>query len=99
MKNGNYYTYKTEWYPEDNCYIARVLEFPSLSAFGETRSEAEAELDTVIEDVLKWMAEKKDKIILKPIRKVREGWDEAFKKMKIASDDKLIIDDSLNLLK
>ena len=61
MKNENHYTYKTEWYPEDNCYIARVLEFPSLSAFGETRSEAEAELDAVIEDVLKWMAEKKIK--------------------------------------
>lgn len=40
-----------------------------------------------------------DKIILKPIRKVREGWDEAFKKIKIASDDKFLIDDSLNLVK
>jgi len=62
MKNKNHYTYRTEWYPEDNCYISRVLEFPSLSAFGETRAEAEAELDVVIEDVLKWMTEEKEVI-------------------------------------
>lgn len=62
MKVENRYTYRTEWCPEDNCYISRVLEFPSLSAFGVTRAEAEAELDLVLEDVLKWMAEEKEVI-------------------------------------
>ena len=43
------------------------------------------------------ISDKKDEIILKPIHKIREGWSESFKKMKITSDDKLIIDDSLDL--
>ena len=62
MAEKNYYTYRTEWSQEDNCYIARVLEFPSLSAFGDTRTEAEAELNHVIEDVTKWMKEDNEAI-------------------------------------
>jgi len=62
MVSENHYTYRIEWSQEDNCYIARVLEFPSLSAFGDTRSDAEAELNHVIEDVLKWMKEDNEPI-------------------------------------
>ena len=62
MKTENHYTYRTEWSPEDNCYISRVLEFPSLSTFGDTRAEAEAELDIVVDSVLKWMTEEKEEI-------------------------------------
>ncbi len=43
------------------------------------------------------VGEKKDEIILKPINKTREGWEESFKKMRTANDDKLVIDDSLDL--
>ena len=43
------------------------------------------------------ISDKKDEIILKPIHKAREGWDESFKKMRTVYDDKLIIDDSLDL--
>ena len=32
-------------------------------------------------------------ITLKPIKKVREGWEEAFKQMQANGDDHLIIDD------
>ena len=39
----------------------------------------------------------KDEIILKPIHKIREGWLDSFKKMNLNSDDKLIINDSLDL--
>jgi len=39
----------------------------------------------------------KDEIILKPVHKTREGWLDSFKKMNSNSDDKLIIDDSLDL--
>ncbi len=53
----NHYTYRTEWSIEDNCFVARAMEFPLLSAFGVTRTEAESELDLVIEDVLKWIEE------------------------------------------
>ncbi len=41
--------------------------------------------------------DKKDEIILKPMHKVRDGWFESFKKMKSISEDKLLIDDSLDL--
>jgi antitoxin MazE len=41
--------------------------------------------------------DKKDEIILKPVHKIREGWNESFKKMNESSDDKLIIEDSLDL--
>jgi antitoxin MazE len=32
-------------------------------------------------------------LILKPVKKVRDGWDEAFKKMAESGDDELLIDD------
>jgi antitoxin MazE len=32
-------------------------------------------------------------LILKPVKKVRDGWDEAFKKMAERGDDELLIDD------
>ena len=50
----------------------------------------ENQLELIIND-------KKDEIILKPVHKIREGWNESFKKMKNSSDDKLIIEDSLDL--
>lgn len=31
-----------------------------------------------------------DGIFIKPVKKVRENWDDAFKKMAVAGDDKLI---------
>ncbi len=36
----------------------------------------------------------KNRIIIRPVRKAREGWDKAFKKMGENGDDKLIIDDN-----
>jgi antitoxin MazE len=39
---------------------------------------------------------KKDQLIIKPVKNVREGWDLAFKKMNENGDDKLIIDDNLS---
>lgn len=41
--------------------------------------------------------EKEKKIILKPIKKIREGWNDSFKLMHKKNDDKLIIDDSIDL--
>lgn len=41
--------------------------------------------------------DKKDEIILKPVHKIRDRWSDSFKKMKLSSDDKLIIDDSIDL--
>ena len=39
---------------------------------------------------------KKDQLIIKPVKNVREGWDLAFKNMNENGDDKLIIDDNLS---
>lgn len=45
-----------------------------------------------IEDKVEMILEE-DRIILKPIKKPREGWDKAFKKMSELNEDKLLIDD------
>ncbi|MBS9766795.1 MAG: AbrB/MazE/SpoVT family DNA-binding domain-containing protein [Flavobacteriaceae bacterium] len=37
-----------------------------------------------------------DKIILKPIREPRKGWEKAFREMCLNNDDTLIIDDVFN---
>ncbi len=34
-----------------------------------------------------------EQIVLKPISKARQGWNEAFKKMHVQKDDQLLIDD------
>ncbi len=41
--------------------------------------------------------EGRDEIILKPIHKIRDGWGESFKKMNSVEEDKLVINDSLDL--
>ena len=41
--------------------------------------------------------ESKNEIILKPVKKARQDWDESFKKMNERKHDELIIDDSLDL--
>ena len=51
-----------------------------------------------IYDIVEMIIDKeKNEIILKPLKKVREGWDEAFKKMHENHDDRLLIDDSTDL--
>ena len=57
-------------------------------------TEVEMNIENQIELIIN---DKKDEIILKPVHKIREGWNESFKKMKNSSDDKLIIEDSLDL--
>ena len=41
--------------------------------------------------------EKKEQIILRPIDKIRDGWDEQFKNMNKCKDDSLLIDDTIDL--
>lgn len=36
----------------------------------------------------------KNQIIIRPVKNVRDGWDEAFKLMGQSDDDKLVFDDS-----
>ena len=38
----------------------------------------------------------KNKIIIRPVKNAREGWDTAFKKMHQANDDTLLINDTIS---
>jgi predicted HicB family RNase H-like nuclease len=50
------YEYRVAWSPEDDEFVARVTEFPSMSAFGGTREEALREIRIVVDAVLHDMA-------------------------------------------
>jgi predicted RNase H-like HicB family nuclease len=47
------YLYSVGWSEEDEAFVARVAEFPSLAAHGETQEEALKEIKAVVELVLK----------------------------------------------
>ena len=53
----SHYSYRVDWSPEDNVFIARVEEFPSVSAFGDTEEEAVQELKIALEGVIEWLKE------------------------------------------
>jgi len=46
------YSYAVAWSEEDNAYIGRVAEFPSLAAHGDTLEGALAETKNVVSIVL-----------------------------------------------
>lgn len=57
-----YYLFSVGWSNEDKAFIARVAEFPSLAAHGETQEEALAELRIVLREVLEDMAATRETI-------------------------------------
>lgn len=58
------YTYKVEWSEEDQCFIVRCLEFPSLGTHGKTREKAISEMLKVVQETIKWMKEENEEIPL-----------------------------------
>lgn len=48
----NHYLFSVGWSNEDQLYIARVAEFPSLAAHGTSLEEALQELKTLLSDVI-----------------------------------------------
>ena len=46
------YLYSVGWSEEDEVFVARVAEFPSLAAHGETQEDAMREIKSVVEFVL-----------------------------------------------
>ena len=56
MANLDKYTYREEWSKEDDAYIARCLEFPSLGAHGPSPELALAELRAVVASVIEDMS-------------------------------------------
>ncbi len=51
------YTYEAMWSEEDRVFIARVAEFPSLAAHGDSRGSSLRALKSVVDSVVKDLAE------------------------------------------
>jgi predicted HicB family RNase H-like nuclease len=49
------YTYRIDWSEEDDCFLGRCLEFPSLIAHGDTRELTLKEIQLVVLESVKWM--------------------------------------------
>lgn len=56
------YQYQVGWSEDDQVYVARVTEFPSLGAHGSTLEKALKEIQVVVKETLKWMAEEGEDI-------------------------------------
>lgn len=63
------YNYRVKWSPADDAFIARVLEFESLTAHGDSKEEALLELQEVVATVVKDL-EANGEPIPKPKRKL-----------------------------
>lgn len=59
---AHHYLFSVGWSEEDQAFIARVAEFPSLAAHGETPEEALKEAQFVVAEVLKDLAESQEDI-------------------------------------
>ena len=55
--NASRYTYAVIWSKKDGAFIARVAEFPSLEAHGDSRGGSLRALKSVVDAVLKGLAE------------------------------------------
>ena len=48
LELSKHYSYSVNWSPEDQVYVARVVEWPSLAAHAESPEDALRELRTVV---------------------------------------------------
>ena len=62
MFNATDYTYRVWYSPEDEGYIATILEYPSLSNFGETAAEAMDGAVDLLADVLQDLSPEEVKV-------------------------------------
>lgn len=56
------YTYEAKWSEKDRAYIARVKEFPSLEAHGDSRAGSIRALKSVIAAVVKDLVESGEEV-------------------------------------
>ncbi len=52
MKQVEQYLYCVGWSDDDQAFIARVAEFPSLAAHGDTQDKAISEIKSVVEFII-----------------------------------------------
>lgn len=62
LKMIDKYLYKVYWNQEDNIYVAKICEFPSLSAHGETHEKALLELKMLIAHIVEDLKKEKEEI-------------------------------------
>jgi predicted HicB family RNase H-like nuclease len=53
MNEIDKFTYVVSWAPDDECYVAYCMEFPSAKTHGDTVEEAQNELRFLLAEVLK----------------------------------------------
>jgi len=63
---AEHYLYTVGWSEDDEAYVARVAEFPSLAAHGDSQEAALRSLQQVVKAVLRDMATSK-KAIPQPV--------------------------------
>ena len=56
------YSYRVEWSEEDQRFIGRCIEFPSLGAHGKTKEKALKEISNVVSETINWLEEEKEEI-------------------------------------
>jgi predicted HicB family RNase H-like nuclease len=66
LENLDRYTYREEWSEEDDAYIARCLEFPSLATHGPSPELALTELRAVVASVVEDLS-RSDESIPEPL--------------------------------
>lgn len=52
MSATDHYTYRIAWSPEDDAYVATVIEFPSLSWLDPEREAALRGVEALVRDVI-----------------------------------------------
>ena len=62
LPKAEQYLYSVGWTEQDETFVARVAEFPSLTAHGETQEEAMREIKSVVEFVLNDVKESNEPI-------------------------------------
>ncbi len=60
--NAAQYTYEATWSEEERAFIARVAEFPSLTARGDSRGSSLRALRSVVDAVVKDLAKSGEEI-------------------------------------
>ena len=60
--NFEQYLYSVGWSEEDDAFIARVAEFPSLAAHGESQEDALREIEEIVKFVLSDLKKNKEPI-------------------------------------
>ncbi len=61
MIDINKYTVRVEWSDEDDAFLAKCIEFPSIITHGNSRYNAIEELESAISETIKWMEEDGEK--------------------------------------